>query len=144
LDRTLAEARENIGRYLEEYNHDWPHGRVDNRSPHEAYLAFAVLKTRPRRPKIGLGAFTAAVGIPVPLDCDPYRLGVNFNKALQNGDDTVVLFLTFRTMEVLAVARTKIRGPIPHEIAGDGYERGGKSDAGLQGRTRQPFLLTIY
>jgi len=41
--RSLAEARENIGRYLEEYNHDRPHRGVDNRTPHEAYLAFAVL-----------------------------------------------------------------------------------------------------
>ena len=41
--RSLAEARENIGRYLEEYNHDRPHRGVENRTPHEAYLAFAVL-----------------------------------------------------------------------------------------------------
>ena len=41
--RRLAEARENIGRYLEEYNHDRPHRGVENRTPHEAYLAFAVL-----------------------------------------------------------------------------------------------------
>jgi putative transposase len=41
--RSLMEARENIGRYLEEYNHDRPHRGVENRTPHEAFLAFAVL-----------------------------------------------------------------------------------------------------
>lgn len=41
--RSLPEARENIGRYLEEYNHDRPHRGVENRTPHEAFLAFAVL-----------------------------------------------------------------------------------------------------
>src|SRR4029450_10751928 len=41
--RNLQEARENIGRYLEEYNHDRPHRGVENRTPHAAYLAFAVL-----------------------------------------------------------------------------------------------------
>ncbi len=41
--RSLAEARENIGRYLEEYNHDRPHRGVKNRTPHEAFLDFAVL-----------------------------------------------------------------------------------------------------
>jgi len=40
---SLSEARENISRYLEEYNHDRPHRGVENRTPHEAYLAFAVL-----------------------------------------------------------------------------------------------------
>ena len=44
--RSLMEARENISRYLEEYNHDRPHRGVENRTPHEAFLAFAVdLKT---------------------------------------------------------------------------------------------------
>jgi transposase InsO family protein len=41
--RSLNEARENIGRYLEEYNHDRPHRGVDNRTPNEAFLSFAVL-----------------------------------------------------------------------------------------------------
>jgi putative transposase len=41
--RSLMEARENISRYLEEYNHDRPHRGVENRTPHEAFLAFAVL-----------------------------------------------------------------------------------------------------
>jgi transposase InsO family protein len=41
--RSLSEARENISRYLEEYNHDRPHRGVENRTPHEAFLAFAVL-----------------------------------------------------------------------------------------------------
>ena len=40
--RSLNEARENIGRYLEEYNHDRPHRGVD-RTPNEAFLSFAVL-----------------------------------------------------------------------------------------------------
>ena len=35
--RSLNEARENIGRYLEEYNHDRPHRGVENRTLHEAY-----------------------------------------------------------------------------------------------------------
>jgi transposase InsO family protein len=41
--RSLPEARENIGRYLEEYNHDRPYRDVENRTPLEASLAFAVL-----------------------------------------------------------------------------------------------------
>jgi hypothetical protein len=41
--RSLSEAGENIGRYLEEYNHDHPHREVENRTPHEAFLDFAVL-----------------------------------------------------------------------------------------------------
>jgi len=41
--RSLTEARENIGRYLWEYNHGRPHRGVKNRTPHEAFLAFAVL-----------------------------------------------------------------------------------------------------
>jgi integrase-like protein len=35
--RGLTEARENIGRYLEEYNYDRPHRGVENRTPHEAF-----------------------------------------------------------------------------------------------------------
>ena len=41
--RSLGEARENIGRYLEEYNRDRPHHGVGNRTPNEAFLSFAVL-----------------------------------------------------------------------------------------------------
>jgi putative transposase len=33
--RSLTEAREGIGRYLEEYNQDRPHRGVGNRTPHE-------------------------------------------------------------------------------------------------------------
>src|ERR1700740_1520280 len=45
-DRGLEESRTNIGRWIEEYNHDRPHRGVGNRTPHEAFLAFAVdLKT---------------------------------------------------------------------------------------------------
>jgi putative transposase len=40
---SLKEARENSSRYLEEYNHDRPHRGVENRTPHEAFLAFAVV-----------------------------------------------------------------------------------------------------
>ena len=40
--RSLEEARTNIGRWIEEYNHDRPHRGVGNRTPHEAFLAFAV------------------------------------------------------------------------------------------------------
>ena len=43
--RSLEEARESIARWIEEYNHDRPHRGVNNRTPHEAFLAFeAVLK----------------------------------------------------------------------------------------------------
>jgi putative transposase len=40
--RRLEEARTSIARWIEEYNHDQPHRRVENRTPHEAFLAFAV------------------------------------------------------------------------------------------------------
>lgn len=44
--RSVDEARTSIGRWIEEYNHDRPHRGVRNRTPHEAFLAFAgVLKT---------------------------------------------------------------------------------------------------
>jgi len=43
--RSLEEARASIARWIQEYNHDRPHRGVGNRTPHEAYLAFAgVLK----------------------------------------------------------------------------------------------------
>jgi transposase InsO family protein len=41
--RTLEEARASIARWIEEYNHDRPHRGVANRTPHEAYLAFAAV-----------------------------------------------------------------------------------------------------
>ena len=41
--RYLMEARENISRYLEEYNQDSPHRGVGNRNPKEAFASFAVL-----------------------------------------------------------------------------------------------------
>jgi putative transposase len=40
--RSLEEARASIARWIEEYNHDRPHRGVGNRTPHEAFLAFAV------------------------------------------------------------------------------------------------------
>ena len=40
--RSLAEARGSIARWIEEYNHDRPHRGVQNRTPHEAFSAFAV------------------------------------------------------------------------------------------------------
>jgi putative transposase len=43
--RSVDEARASIGRWIEEYNHDRPHRGIRNRTPHEAFLAFAgVLK----------------------------------------------------------------------------------------------------
>jgi putative transposase len=41
--RSLEESRASISRWIEEYNHDRPHRGVENRTPHEAFLAFAVL-----------------------------------------------------------------------------------------------------
>ena len=38
--RSLEEARASIARWIEEYNHDRPHRGVENRTPHEAFLAF--------------------------------------------------------------------------------------------------------
>ena len=40
--RSLEEARTGIARWIQEYNHDRPHRGVGNRTPHEAFLAFAV------------------------------------------------------------------------------------------------------
>ena len=40
--RSLEEARTSIARWIKEYNHDRPHSGVQNRTPHEAFLAFAV------------------------------------------------------------------------------------------------------
>jgi putative transposase len=39
--RTEEEARTSIACWIEEYNHDRPHRGVENRTPHEAFLAFA-------------------------------------------------------------------------------------------------------
>jgi putative transposase len=40
--RSLEEARASISRWIAEYNHDRPHRGVQNRTPHEAFLSFAV------------------------------------------------------------------------------------------------------
>lgn len=40
--RSLEEGRDSIVRWITEYNHDRPHGGVENPTPHEAFLAFAV------------------------------------------------------------------------------------------------------
>jgi putative transposase len=40
--RSLQEATASIARWIEEYNHDRPHRGVQNRTPHEAFLSFAV------------------------------------------------------------------------------------------------------
>jgi putative transposase len=40
--RSLEEARASIARWIEEYNHDRPHRGVQNRTPHEVFLSFAV------------------------------------------------------------------------------------------------------
>ena len=46
--RSSEEPRASIARWIEEHNHDRPPRRVGNRTPHEAFLAFAVdLKTEP-------------------------------------------------------------------------------------------------
>jgi hypothetical protein len=39
----MSEAKENIGRYLAECNHDRPHRGIANRARHEAILALVVL-----------------------------------------------------------------------------------------------------
>lgn len=39
--RSLEEARESIGRWIEEYNHDRPHRALKNRTPREARADFA-------------------------------------------------------------------------------------------------------
>jgi len=39
--RTLEEAKESIGRWIEEYNHDRPHRALGNRTPREARAGFA-------------------------------------------------------------------------------------------------------
>jgi putative transposase len=43
--RSLEEARTSIARWIEEYNHDRPHRAVENRTPHEVFLAFATVLT---------------------------------------------------------------------------------------------------
>ena len=39
--RSLNEAKESIGRWIEEYNHDRPHRALNNRTPREARAGFA-------------------------------------------------------------------------------------------------------
>jgi putative transposase len=41
--RSLEEARQNIARYLHEYNHHRPHQSLKNRTPHEAHAAFQTI-----------------------------------------------------------------------------------------------------
>src|SRR5207302_9000542 len=41
--RSLEEARASIARWIVEYNHDRPHRGVQNRTPHDAFLAFAAV-----------------------------------------------------------------------------------------------------
>ncbi len=41
--RSLDEARASIARWIREYNHDRPHRGVGNRTPREAFLAFAAV-----------------------------------------------------------------------------------------------------
>jgi transposase InsO family protein len=41
VSERLEEARASIACWIEEYNHDRPHRGVQNRTPHEAFLAFA-------------------------------------------------------------------------------------------------------
>jgi len=43
--RSVEEARAGIARWIEEYNHDRPHRGVGNRTPYEAFLAFAGVLT---------------------------------------------------------------------------------------------------
>jgi hypothetical protein len=38
----VQEARASIAHWIQEYNHDRPHRGVQNRTPHEAFLSFAV------------------------------------------------------------------------------------------------------
>ncbi len=40
--RSLAEGRASITCWITEYNHDRPHRGVQNRTPHEAFLSFAL------------------------------------------------------------------------------------------------------
>jgi putative transposase len=41
--RSVQEARESIGRWIQEYNHERTHHGVRNRTPHEALLSFAAV-----------------------------------------------------------------------------------------------------
>jgi len=41
--RGLDEARTSIARWIQEYNHDRPHRGIQNRTPREAFLAFAAV-----------------------------------------------------------------------------------------------------
>lgn len=39
--RSLEDARDSIARWIAEYNHDRPHSGVQDRTPHEAFVALA-------------------------------------------------------------------------------------------------------
>ncbi len=45
--RSLEEARESIGRWISEYNHDRPHRSLQNRTPREARAAFQTVTLNP-------------------------------------------------------------------------------------------------
>jgi putative transposase len=42
--RSIEEARASIGRWIEEYNHRRPHQSLQNRTPHEAFLAWQAIQ----------------------------------------------------------------------------------------------------
>jgi transposase InsO family protein len=42
--RSIEEARASIGRWIEEYNHNRPHQSLQNRTPHEAFLAWEAIQ----------------------------------------------------------------------------------------------------
>ena len=42
--RSIEEARTSIGRWIEEYNHNRPHQSLQNRTPHEAFLAWEAIQ----------------------------------------------------------------------------------------------------
>jgi putative transposase len=42
--RSIEEARASIGRWIEEYNHNRPHQGLQNRTPHEAFLAWEAIQ----------------------------------------------------------------------------------------------------
>jgi hypothetical protein len=42
--RNIEEARASVGLWIKEYNHNRPHQGVQNRTPHEAFLAWEVIQ----------------------------------------------------------------------------------------------------
>jgi putative transposase len=52
--RSLAEAKESIGRWIEEYNHDRPHRALSNRTPREARAGFAQLQPLTKTEALGV------------------------------------------------------------------------------------------